>query len=512
MHRRESLIILGRVAAASAAALVLAACSPSPAAVEGEPSAAGGRGDPERPSLYGRWRIVEVNGGPARSVRVEPGSEPAVGFGPGGYGGTTGCNSFGGHGLLVGDRWFADSGVQTEMACGDLTDQETAIMGVLSGGPTIAFGGEDSVTLTAPRGALRLRRLGPPTPVEPAEPPMLLAGTRWTLYTADGGGLPPGPDRTPHLTFEADRWALQTGCGARSGAWTQAEGEVRLEADGAAPPDCTPNWPRPTRGSCASSPPAPCATSWDPTARSCSPEPSTGPPGQREIAFGGEEARSLWGQWRVRAVDGAAPPASERAPEVILGPGAYAVWDGCAHREGVALIHARQLFTLGSGMVTSANCPEDPVRRRINAVVAATPRIARTADGDLALVSRSGALRLQRTSTRPFGTGVVMTLGGGMVFDILPAGPARLALGPGQAFTLTLPCGRLEGRWRNERSRAGTYARFSPEPLPAACADDPAARRLEQFLTGDVSVAIGPNKDIALFINGRESLAARVVS
>lgn len=225
-------------------------------------------------------------------------------------------------------------------------------------------------------------------------------------------------------------------------------------------------------------------------------------------------AAALNGQWLVLSANGVPPPPSEQPAELAFGPGSFAVWDGCRHSEGVALIRARQLFTLGSGIVTMANCPPDPIRARIRAVVAASPRIAHTREGSLALVSRSGTLRLDRRSTRRFGTGVAMTLRPGNGFDVAAGtrGTARLLLAPAERFSLALPCGRLTGRWRNHRDRSGGYARFSPDPPPASCAADPAARRLERFFTGDVLAAIGPNKDIALFVSRGKSLAGRVAS
>jgi heat shock protein HslJ len=504
---------MARLAAAGWAGLLLAACSASQPNAEDEPAPASTSGAAEeRSSLYGRWRIVEVNGAPPRSVQPGSGYQPTLGFSPEGYGGSTGCNSFGGVGLLVGARWFGDSPMQTEMGCGDLTAQEEAVIGVVAGGPMVSFQGADAATLTTPTGVLRLARereaaaATPPTAASPP-PPMLLAGTRWTIYRADGDGrLPSGTP--PRLTLEADRWTLETACGARTGAWRQ-DGEGVVIEPGA----------RPSRA-CAAGAAAAEAKLAEAVARPL--RYVVGPngelvlaggdhwiSGQRDISLGRGE--TLTGQWRVVSVDGTPPPPSGRPAEVNIGPGAYAVWDGCRHSEGVAIVYARRLFTRGSGVVTDANCPADPVRARINGVVAESPRIAMTGDGGIALVSRGGALRLARQSPRAFGTGVVQRLSPGMAFD-LPAGrqgTARLTLNSGR-FTVVMACGQVQGQWRTDRSPAGSYARFSPDPLPATCAEDAGARRLEQFFTGDVLAAIGPNRDIALFVNREDSLAAQV--
>ena len=161
-------------------------------------------------------------------------------------------------------------------------------------------------------------------------------------------------------------------------------------------------------------------------------------------------------------------------------------------------------------MVTLANCPPDPVRQAINQVVAAAPRIARTADGGLALVSRVGTLRLARSSARAFGTGVQTRLRSGWGFDLLgeAGGQARLTLGPGDRFSVALACGTFDGRWRSDPSG---QARFSPGRLPIGCESDEAAIGMYNFFTGDLLAAVGPNRDIALFVSRGRSLAARLV-
>jgi hypothetical protein len=100
----------------------------------------------------------------------------------------------------------------------------------------------------------------------------------------------------------------------------------------------------------------------------------------------------------------------------------------------------------------------------------------------------------------------------GQAFDLLAgdAGQARLTLGPGDKFTLALRCGTMEGRWRADTGLGGPYTRFGPDRPPQGCDADEAATQLSHFFIGDVYAAIGPNTDIALFVNRSRSLPARV--
>ena len=177
---------------------------------------------PERapPSLYGRWRILEVNGTPARSY-AQNGEPPSVAFTAGGYGGHSGCNNYGGHGLAIGDRWFAEPPMANQQGCADLEPQESAIFDILSDGPVVAWNGPDIAELRTPGRRLRIQRTGPAAePSRPNAPAMLLAGTRWELQAVDGAPARPTRAAAPvRLTFEADAWTLETSCGPRTGTW-----------------------------------------------------------------------------------------------------------------------------------------------------------------------------------------------------------------------------------------------------------------------------------------------------
>lgn len=142
------------------AVLLTVACSAAPGEADRNATAAATGAREELPSLYGRWRIVALNGTPPRSIGSDPRSRPSIEFAPDRYRGSTGCNSFTGAGLLSGGRWFGETPLQTEQGCGDLTRQEEAVIGIVSGGPAVAFEGGDVATLTAAKGTLHLRREG----------------------------------------------------------------------------------------------------------------------------------------------------------------------------------------------------------------------------------------------------------------------------------------------------------------------------------------------------------------
>jgi hypothetical protein len=221
-----------------------------------------------------------------------------------------------------------------------------------------------------------------------------------------------------------------------------------------------------------------------------------------------DAANILLGQWRVEAVDGAAPKAMPRPPSLSFGKASYAVWDGCNHTEGILLVVAGQLFTRGSGMTTLANCMPDPMRGRVPAIVGSNPRIAKMENGGIALVAPSGTLRLKQLSSRGFGTHEQIGLRGPRTIMLLNPG-ARLVLQSGGRFAVELQCGKVEGGWRG-----GQPARFSPDPLERTapgCDHSPGsdASRLSRFFTGDVLAVTGPNRDIVLLVNEDRSLAGR---
>lgn len=463
-----------------------------------------------RATLYGRWTIVAIDGVPPLRLHASRSRLANLEFSPSRYGGSTGCNSFGGTGLLVGDRWFGEPPIQTEQGCGHLETQENMIVSIAAGGPVIAMIGRSDATLTTRDGALRLRRQegGEPPLQEPD--PVLLAGTAWDVRAIDGRALPhqraTEGRREPRVTFEADRWTLTGLCSPLSGTWLQADRSVRIEVTSKEP-----------RGCGSAERPA------DEAFRAmiaAAPRFVTGPnrelvmgggghwlAGQFDRAFGRDD-KLLRGEWRIDTVDGTPPAVVERPASLVLGNVSYAVWDGCNHTEGVSLIVSRRLFTRGSGVSTLVNCPPDPLRARIRRIVGADPRIAKTSSGGLALVSRAGTLRMTRLSARGFGTGEQLGMRAPRTITLLNPNAKLVLLGAAR-FAVALDCGRIEGEWRG-----GQPARFSPDPLERtapACARGPGsdAFRLRRFFTGNVLAVTGPNRDIVLLVNEDESIAAR---
>ncbi len=470
------------------------------------------------PSIYGRWRITAVNGSAPLQFDQTEASRPHLDFSPARYGGSTGCNGFGGTGLLVGRRWFGEPPIATQQGCAHLTAQEQAIIGIASSGPAIAFQGPAEATLTSVAGLLRLRREAG-TGAEAVEPaPMLLAGTAWEVGSIDARPVGELNRRNrARLIFDADRWSLDAGCSPLSGTWRQSGRAVTMEISSRQPSGCSPT-----------------LKAEDEAIRAmvaAGPHYVVGH--NRELVMGGgdhwltgqfdraherEAAGILRGEWRVETVDGAAPKAMPRPPSVIFGKSSYAVWDGCNHTEGILLVVAGQLFTRGSGMSTLANCMPDPLRGRVPAIVGSNPRIAKTESGGIALVAPSGTLRLTRLSRRDFGTNEEIGLRAPRTITLLDPGGrqgrldpgGRLLLRSGNKFTVELGCGKIEGDWRG-----GQPARFSPDPLERTapgCDRSPGSEtsRVSRFFTGNVLAVTGPNRDIVLLVNEDRSIAGRV--
>jgi heat shock protein HslJ len=481
--------------------LAVAACSSAPSA----PAAP----EPATPSLLGQWRIVALDG---RAPVVGRDGRPAVlTFDEHGYGGYAGCNALGGQGLVHEGRFYGGFALSTAMACGAPFDgQETGVQRLLASAPRIEWLGPDRLTLAASGQRLELARTGPLPADRFVVAPIPLTGTAWSFGALDGRAIEmPGAHSGPSLTVEGDRFILETPCLVAEGGWTQAgPGTVTVSPDRRTARTCNPAsrvqseaWAQAMRGALRY---------------------GNGPNGEILLA-GGEhwmvgdiirrgssEAASLAGRYEVEGGPTAAQRNGAKPAELILTRNAYYLWDGCNRTEGLAIPFERQLFLHGSGLSTLANCLPGRDDARFKHIVLAEPRIGRI-PGGLLLSSPAGAIRLRRTGDAPPGAGGVTTrLLPGMRFTLLGEGGGTLAILPGSRFRLTQPCGVTEGRWRAAPQELDGAVRFGPDRPTEACERDPAARPLQRSFLGNVDVAVGPNRDIALFAGRFGAVRARL--
>ena len=480
--------------------LVMAACSPAPAPAAPEPAA---------PDLLGQWRIVALDG--RTPIAGRDGRPPLLTFDEHGYGGYAGCNSFGGQGLAHEGRFYGGLVLSTAMACGPPFDgQETAVQRLLASAPRIEWRGADRVALLGPGRRLELERAGPLPPDRFVAPTIPLIGTAWSFGALDGRAIEmPGAASGPKLTVEGDRFTLETPCLTTEGSWTQAEpGAVTLAPERRTLRSCNPA----SRGQ---------SEAWAQAMRGPL-RYGTGPNGEILLAGGGhwmvgdlirrgsKDAVSLAGRYEVEGGPTAAQRNGAKPAELILGRNAYYLWDGCNRTEGLAIAFERQLFLHGSGLTTLANCLPGRDDVRFKRIVLSDPRIGRI-PGGLLLSSSAGAVRLRRTGDAPPGTGGVTTrLLPGMRFSLLDEQGGTLAILPGNRFRLTQPCGVTEGRWRAAPGEADGAVRFGPDRPAEGCERDPAARPLQRAFLGNFDVAIGPNRDIALFAGRFGAVRARL--
>lgn len=481
--------------------LAAAACSAAPS----QPDAR----EPATPDLLGRWRIVAIDG---REPAVGRGGRPLVlTFDEQGYGGYAGCNSFGGQGLVHEGRFYGGFATSTAMACGAPFDgQEMGVHRLLGSGPRIEWLGPDRVALVASAQRMELVRSGALAADRFVAETVPLTGTAWSFGALDGRAIEmPGARSGPVLTVEGDRFTLETPCLGAEGGWTQTGvGAAVLKPERRWARACNPA----SRGQ---------SEAWLAAMRGPL-RYGNGPNGEILLAGGGHwmvgdlvrrgssEAAALAGRYEVAGAPTAAQRNGARPAELILTPNAYYLWDGCNHSEGLAIPFERQLFLHGSGVTTLANCTGGRDDARFKRIILSEPRIGRI-PGGLLLSSPDGALRLRRTGDAPPGTGgVTSRLDAGMRFTLLGTPGGTLAILPGNRFRLTQPCGVTEGRWRAAPGERDGAVRFGPDRPGEGCERDPAARPLQRAFQGNADVAIGPNRDIALFAGRSGAVCARL--
>jgi heat shock protein HslJ len=481
--------------------LAAAACSAAPS----QPAAP----KPAAPVLLGQWRIARLDG--REPVAGRDGRALVLTFDEHGYGGYAGCNSFGGQGLAHEGRFYGGFALSTAMACGPPFDaQETGVQRLLGSGPRIEWLGLDRVALVAPGRRMELVRSGPLPADRFVAATLPLTGTAWSFGALDGRAIEmPGARSGPVLTVEGDRFTLATPCFEGEGSWSQAgPGAAVLRPERRSARACNPA----SRGQ---------SEAWLAAMRGPL-RYGNGPNGEILIAGGGHwmvgdlvrrgssEAASLAGRYEVAGGPAAAGRNGARPAELILARNAYYLWDGCNHSEGLAIAFERQLFLHGSGVTTLAACPPGRDDAAFKRIILSEPRIGRIAGG-LLLSSPAGAVRLRRTGEAPPGSGGVTTrLDSGMRFTLLATPGGTLAILPGNRFRLTQPCGVTEGRWRAAPGDRDGAVRFGPDRPAEGCERDPAARPLQRLFLGNADVAIGPNRDIALFAGRSGAVRARL--
>lgn len=481
--------------------LLAAACSAAPS----QPAAT----EPPSLDLLGQWQVVGLDGRTPFAGR--DGRPPHITFDEQGYGGYAGCNRFGGQGLTHEGRFYGGFALSTAMACGPPFDgQETAVRRVLGSAPRIEWRSADRVALVAPNQRLELQRTGPLPSGRSVTPAIPFIGTAWSFGALDGRAIEmPGARSGPTLTVEGDRFTLETPCLTTQGSWKQTlANEVALAPDHRAFRTCN----SASRGQ---------SEAWAQAMRGPL-RYTNGPNGEIVLAGGGHwmvgdlvrrgssEAASLDGRYEVEGGTTAAQRNGAKPAELILARNAYYLWDGCNRTEGLAIAFERQLFLHGSGVTTLANCSNGRSDERLERIVLSEPRIGRIAGG-LLLSSSAGAVRLRRTGDAPPGTGGVTTsLLPGMRFTLLFEGGGTLSILPGNRFRLTQPCGVTEGGWRAAPAERDGAVRFGPDRPAEACERNPSARPLQQVFLGNIDVAIGPNRDIALFAGRSGALRARL--
>lgn len=461
--------------------------------------------------IVGSWRITQLNGAAPKS---RGDGVPFLNFGPIGYGGSSGCNFFGGLGVLEGGRYHTAPGAQSAMGCGDLGTQEQTITGMLGASPRMALNADGNLALSSGGKTMMLRR-DPGLTAEnagaaaPPDPP-LLAGTRWWIESIDGVRLVQRAGQSQTLRFEADSWSGRAGCATLSGGWRQEKDRILLSGGPATTEQLCP----PQEASID----AKLAALMTARARF-----ATGPNGEILIAGGGhwlvgarprnqpvDDASLLAGGWQIVAIDGAAPMAGTR-PALGFGAAGYGGTTGCNAIQGLFLAQDRRLFT-EPGPQTEQGCGKmTRQEERITGLLAASPRIALTPQGEIALVDRSGALLLRRngrvavTAPRaiPF-TGNILQAEITSIDGTSPRMRAsdpesRLRLYGRDRWEMRGGCLTLGGVWR----RRGGMFHFFTDPGPGgqgSCTGEHGRRSavLMRLMNGAARIAIGPNGELLL--------------
>ena len=102
-------------------------------------------------SLTGEWKLVSY-GDPAAPAPALPGVDTSISFEDGQFGGTVGCNTFGGDYQMNGDQMRIGSVFSTMMFCDQTSTQESAVLAILSDQTMTVTQSENLLTLSSTDG------------------------------------------------------------------------------------------------------------------------------------------------------------------------------------------------------------------------------------------------------------------------------------------------------------------------------------------------------------------------
>lgn len=206
------------------------ACSPEPAPVISRGQLAQQQEQvvaaPEL-KLQGRWRILSIDGRPPAPA-AERERAPFLAFGNYSVGGSVGCNSFGGLGLLADGRYSIHSWESTAMACpGEIGDQEAAISKLFFARPRVSALGADRLRLKSDEHLVELQRQGLNHGQEVPTGPVELTGTSWRISMMDGQEASTEPSGR-FLRFGSGTWQGMASCATLSGTWRREGDRIRV--------------------------------------------------------------------------------------------------------------------------------------------------------------------------------------------------------------------------------------------------------------------------------------------
>lgn len=222
-----------RIGLVGTLALSLVACAPeaAPTGSSGAPSiseAVPAKAPVPGPEvkIEGRWRIVSLDGQPSAPPREE-GKAPSFSFSPHTFGGTVGCNSFGGLGLLADGHYAVHSWSSTLIGCPDEQGrQERALSELMFARPRVIPLGEGRLRLEGGGHAVEIERTGSHEGRPYGSAPGL-AGTSWRIVMIDGQEASPAPTGRL-LQFGEGTWQGIASCATLSGTWRQEGDRIRV--------------------------------------------------------------------------------------------------------------------------------------------------------------------------------------------------------------------------------------------------------------------------------------------